>query len=401
MKISGKATLEGTKNYRNKHIDKCAPDHFRTNNELIASSIGIGTYLGEADEETNHQVTQAIIECVKQGINLIDSAIIYRQQQGERSIGKALRYLIESGYTSRNELIICTKGGRITEQTVEYINWFNRHYIENNNSQLSATDLIQNSHCIHPEYLKDQINLSLENLEVETIDVYYIHNPEIQLLEISLDVFYNRLYAAFEMLESAIEAGKIAAYGIATWDGLRVPLDHPQHLNLAKIKSIAAEVAGDKNDRFNFIEFPLNMGMPEALISATQNVAGELVPVLEAAYRLELTPIASASLYQAQVIGRIPKSVISAIGEIFNSDCQRALQYTRSAPGLFSALVGMKKSEHIDENLRVKGYSTLTKESFKIATYTIIEALKSMQLANLDWNFDVSQLSYKTNIFAG
>ncbi len=83
MKISAKATLEGTKNYRNKHIDKCAPEHFRTNNEFIASSIGIGTYIGhigQADEKTNHQVTQAIIESVRQGINLIDSAITYREQ---------------------------------------------------------------------------------------------------------------------------------------------------------------------------------------------------------------------------------------------------------------------------------------------------------------------------------
>jgi predicted aldo/keto reductase-like oxidoreductase len=57
---------------------------------FIASSIGIGTYIGQADEKTNHQVTEAIIESVRQGINLIDSAITYRQQQGELSIGKAL-----------------------------------------------------------------------------------------------------------------------------------------------------------------------------------------------------------------------------------------------------------------------------------------------------------------------
>ncbi|MBD2690477.1 aldo/keto reductase [Anabaena catenula] len=401
MKISGKATLEGTKNYRDKHIDKCAPEHFRTNKELIASSIGIGTYLGQVNEETNYQVTQAIIESVRQGINLIDSAIIYREQQGERSIGEALRYLIESGYISRNELIICTKGGSLTEKTTEYLNWFNQNYIENNNSQVSTTDLVQNSHCIHPEYLQDQINLSLDNLGVETIDVYYIHNPEILLSEISLDVFYKRLYAAFEVLESAVESGKIAAYGIATWDGLRISPNSPQHLDLAKIKSVAAEVGGNKNDRFRFIEFPLNMGMPEALIAPTQNVAGELVPVLEAAYRLGLTSIASASLYQAQVIGRIPESVVNAIGKNFNSDSQRALQYTRSAPGLLSALVGMKKLEHIEENLKTKSYPSLTKEEIQEVTYRIVEALKSMQLISENCNFDISRLSSVTNVFTG
>jgi len=401
MKILGEATLEGTKNYRDKYIDKCAPDHFRTNNELIASSIGLGTYLGQADEETNHQVTQAIIECVKQGINLIDSAIIYRGQQGERSIGKALRYLIESEYISRNELIICTKGGFLTEEKTEYLNWFNQHYIENNDSQVNTTDLVHNSHCIHPEYLQDQINLSLDNLGVETIDVYYIHNPETQLLEIPPDVFYKRLHAAFEVLESAVEVGKIAAYGIATWDGLRVPPDNAQHLDLAKIKSIAAEVVGNKNDRFRYIEFPLNMGMPEALIAPTQNVAGELFTVLEAANSLGLTSIASASLYQAQVIGRIPESVVNAIGENFNSDSQRALQYTRSAPGLLSALVGMKKLEHIDENLKTKIYSSLTREKIQEVTYKIVEVLKSMQLINENCNYDIGRLSSETKVFTG
>jgi aryl-alcohol dehydrogenase-like predicted oxidoreductase len=399
MKILGRATLEGTKNYRDRHINKCAPDHFRTNQELVASSIGIGTYLGEVDEETNQQVTQAIIESVKQGINLIDSAIIYRKQQGERSVGKALRYLIESGYISRNELIICTKGGRITEETVEYLNWFNQHYIENNSSQVGTTDLVHNWHCIHPEYLQDQINLSLDNLGVETIDIYYIHNPEIQLLEISHDLFYKRLHAAFELLESAVEAGKIAAYGIATWEGLRLPLDHPQHLDLAKIKSIAAEVGGEQNNRFRFIQFPLNMGMPEALVAPNQNVAGELVPILEAAYRLGLTTIASASLYQAQVIGRIPENVVNIIGENFNSDAQRALQYTRSAPGLLSALVGMKKLEHIEENLRTKSYPSLTREKIQEVTYAIVEVLKSLQLISEDWNFDISRLYSGANVF--
>lgn len=397
MKISGKATLEGTKNYRDKHIDKCSPEHFRTNNELIASSIGIGT-LCEADEETNQQVTQAIIESVKRGINLIDSAITYGKQQGERSVGKALQYLIESGYTSRNELIICTKGGIITEKTTEYLNWFNHYYIENNNSQVSTKDLVQNSHCIHPEYLQDQLNLSLDNLGVETIDVYYIHNPETQLLEISPDVFYKRLYAAFELLESAVEAGKIAAYGIATWDGLRVPPNNSKHLDLAKIKSIAAEVSGNKNDRFRFLEFPLNMALPQALIAPTQNVAGELVPVLEAAYRLGLTSIASSSLYQAQVIGKIPESVANIIGENFNYDSQRALQYTRSAPGLLSALVGMKKLEHIEENLKTQNYPSLTREELQEATYRIVEVLKSMQLISEKQNYDVSRLSSVANL---
>lgn len=141
------------------------------------------------------------------------------------------------------------------------------------------------------------------------------------------------------MLESGVESGQITAYGIATWHGSRVPPNNPQYLDLGKIKSIAAKVSGNTSNRFRFIEFPLNMGMPDALTAPTQNVAGELVPVLKAAYRLGLTSIASASLYQAQIIGRIPESFVNAIGENFNSGAQRALKYTCSAPGFLSELV--------------------------------------------------------------
>ena len=379
MKISGKATLKGTTRYQNKYRESCVSDHFRKGNKTIASSVGIGTHLGKSDEQTDKLVIEAIIKSVLGGINLIDSAILYRDRQGERSVGKAIKQLINSGEASRDELIVCTKGGFLTHETPEYLNWFCQHYAEQKNSNLNREDIVINDnqryHCIHPDYLEDQINQSLENLGLETIDIYYIHNLEIQLAKVDSETFCHRLQLAFEVMENAVSCGKIGAYGLATWNGLRVPPSSQEHLDLAKIKSIATKVSKNQKDNFRYIQFPLNMGMPEAFLTPTQKIEGKQITLLEAAERLGLFSIASASLYQAEVIGRIPDNIISTFGNRFTTDCQRALQYARSTPGLLTALVGMKDPKHVEENLSINVYSPFKKPKFKKITDLIAQVI--------------------------
>jgi aryl-alcohol dehydrogenase-like predicted oxidoreductase len=48
----------------------------------------------------------------------------------------------------------------------------------------------------------------------------------------------------------------------------------------------------------------------------------------------------------------------------FTSDTQRSLQFARSTPGLTTALVGMKKRAHVDENLAVAKVSPAAAEDF-------------------------------------
>jgi aryl-alcohol dehydrogenase-like predicted oxidoreductase len=394
MTIPGRVTAEGTQRYREKHQKHCAPTFFHEVGELITSSVGIGTLINQLDEQTNEQMTKAIIESVRRGVNLIDSSISYGYQQAERSIGEGIRRLLESGEVSRDELIICTKGGVIPHPENNLADWFQHHYVEPSHSRINMTDIAGKRYCIHPEYLQDQLNRSLTNLGLQTIDVYYIHNPERQLLEITPDIFYRKLRAAFEVMENAVDSGKIAAYGLATWEGFRVPPTSREHLDLAKIKSIAQEVAGNKEDRFRFIQFPLNMVMLEALLSPTQEIAGQQVPILEAAYRLGMIPVASNSICQAQIAGQIPEHIATALDENLWTDCQRALQYTRSTPGLATALVGMKGIKHIEENLALKAVPSLERKNFQEVTYAIVQILKRMQIDDNSWTFDLSKLSY-------
>jgi aryl-alcohol dehydrogenase-like predicted oxidoreductase len=88
-----------------------------------------------------------------------------------------------------------------------------------------------------------QLEISRKNLGLETIDIYYVHNPETQLTEVLLDVFKKRICDAFGALEEACAEGKISAYGVATWNGFRVPYNKRGHLSLEDLVH-AAEDAG-------------------------------------------------------------------------------------------------------------------------------------------------------------
>ena len=357
MKRAGAATPVGTQKYRQRHQKDCAAGHFRTVNDLVFSSLGIGTYLGQPDESTDTNVTNAIIESVRGGINLIDTAINYRYMHAERSVKQALAYLLEREIVAREELIICTKGGFLPHP--DRRKWFTREYVCNSNFNISEGDCVAQCHCLHPEYLEDQLNRSLENLGLNTIDIYYIHNPETQLAEVSAEVFYQRLSLAFALMEKAVREGKIKAYGLATWSGFRVPPTASNHINLSSAKALAAQVAGGSRDNFKYIQLPVNAAMREALVERTQPRGEELVSAIEAAKHLGINVLASASLAQTEAIGQIRDALISTFSPIKLTPAQQALQFTRSCPGVLAALVGMKNPAHIASNLALNGIEPL------------------------------------------
>ena len=105
------ATAEGTRRYAERLRAITAPGHFRNQRGLLMSSIGLGTYLGHWDDTTDKLYQESVRRAVELGCNVIDSAINYRFQRSERTIGAALHQLFESGKASRDEIIVATKGG--------------------------------------------------------------------------------------------------------------------------------------------------------------------------------------------------------------------------------------------------------------------------------------------------
>jgi aryl-alcohol dehydrogenase-like predicted oxidoreductase len=350
MKLAGFATAAGTDRYRKRFTDRIPSQHFRQSQGIWLSSIGIGTYLGDYDAVTDQQYHQGVIRAVESACNVIDSAINYRLQRSERSIGSAIKELASKGF-GRDELVIATKGGFLPYDAVppkDVRRYFEESFVKPGIATLS--DVIGGCHCMTPSYLLNQLDCSLRNLDLECIDIYYVHNPETQLGTIPRDEFNNRLVSAFEALEGAVSAGKIAMYGTATWNGYRNPPSAKDYLSLPDIVELAIK-AGGKDHHFKVIQLPLNLGMTEALSQANHQVAGKMVTTLEAAQALGITVMCSASILQGQLSRNLP----SLIGDTFpglETDSQRALQFVRSTPGVTTALVGMKQIPHVDENLR-------------------------------------------------
>ncbi len=361
MAISGSATREATAAYRER-FTRAAPGHFRIQQDLTVSSIGIGTYLGNPDAGTDLSYRDAIVSSVELGANVIDTAANYRFQRSERSIGEALRVLSDKGF-SRSEIVICTKGGYLPFDGAPPRDV--RSYVEETFVKpgiVSFEDIVGGSHCMTPAYLQNQLEQSLRNMNLDCVDVYYIHNPESQLGYVSEDEFYRRLKEAFTALEHERAQGKLKFYGVATWNGFRVAQGSDGYHSLARMFSVAHDAGGEAHG-FRFIQLPFNLALPEALSLVNQNIDGHDVSTVEAAEMLGMTVMASASMFQGRLAQRLPATLRETLGPA-RTDAQAALQFVRSTPGITTALVGMSKQQHVEENLELLEIEPLNEEQF-------------------------------------
>ena len=349
--LRGSATPAGTVAYRAALGGVARNGHFREWRGLALSSVGIGTYLGREDDVTDALYEAAIERALLSGINVIDSAVNYRRQRSERAVGRALAKAVGAGQVGREGVVVATKGGFLPFDGPPPL------------GLLGAGDLVGGSHCITPRYLEDQIERSRTNLGLETIDIYYLHNPETQLGEVDRVELERRLRAAFEALETAVSDGCIARYGTATWTGFRADPSAADYLSLAELVAIASEVGG-QDHHFEVVQLPYNLGMPEAFTRANQRVKDRTVPVLEAARQLGIFVMASASVHQGQLTRNLPPMITEYIPGL-TSDAQRALQFVRSTPGIGTALVGMKSAGHVEENTKVGAVPPMAWEQFQ------------------------------------
>jgi aryl-alcohol dehydrogenase-like predicted oxidoreductase len=350
-----RATAEGSARYVTRFADQLPGFYRSATFGLSMSSIGIGTYLGESTDDDDTKYQAAIRHAVASGINVIDTAINYRSQRSERAIGAAIQGLVASGVATREELVISSKGGYIPLDRTppasrdDYRNYVQREFVDQ--QILRPDEIVGGGHSLAPRFLRYCLAKSRQNLGLRTIDVYYVHNPGQSAAAMSPAELRSRLRAAFAFLEEAAERGEINVYGCATWDELRVGPDARGHLELETLVQIATELAGDSH-RLRVVQLPINLAMPEAIRHATQTVNGRPASVLEAASELGLTVVASASLMQGQLTKGLPPALSDHFPKA-RTDAQRALEFVRTVPGVTTALVGMKNSDHVDENMEV------------------------------------------------
>lgn len=362
--IAGRATHQGTARYAGRGR-AVVPEHFRIiEGGLRLSSVGIGTYLGREDDVTDVAYRRSVARALERSLNVVDTAINYRHQRSERAVGAALAELFARQALGRDEVFVATKGGYIPfdgEMPRDPAAHFTETYLRP--GIVRPDEVVGGAHCMAPRYLADQIDRSRNNLGLATIDLYYLHNPESQLEAVDRAEFTRRLRAAFEALEAAVAEGKIARYGTATWNGYREPPESPGLLTLADVVAVAREVGGTEH-HFRAIQLPYNLAMTEAFTRANQRIGKDTVSTVEAARRLDVYVMASASVYQGQLTRNLPPVITEYLPGLA-TDAQRALQFARSTPGIGTALVGMKTTAHVDDNAGVAASAPIPWERFK------------------------------------
>lgn len=266
--IVGYATPEETAAHadRNRPID-CAQ---LGNTLLTASQAGFGCYRTSVDVQTHRQ---SLRKALKGGVNLIDTSTNYADGDSEKLVGKVLQETTDAGEVSRRSVIVVSKVG----------------YLQGKNFALSQKrkqegrpfdQLVVHDHglehCIHPDFLADQLHRSLERLRLKTIDFYLLHNPEYYLewahdngraSEEAHDEYYRRISKAFEYLEDQVDQGRIRFYGISS-NTFPAPEGDPDFTCLETIWRIAQSVSS--RHHLGLIQLPLNLLEPGAVLEKNQ-----------------------------------------------------------------------------------------------------------------------------------
>ena len=225
------ATFDDTYNFAKKFAHY--KDFYVKHNNLVFSKLGLGTFNKEPYKEENYlfHYIEGVKEAIKSGINLIDTASNYRYGQSEKEIGIALQELFEEGFVKREELIICSKGGFIQ---LEYpfpqnpYAWIEENIINSSLAKLEDIELDQ--HCMTPDYLEWSCQESLENLGVKTLDIYFLHNPEIQISKLGYKNWLKKIETIFKRFEKMVTKGMIKSYGVAVWNGF-IDKSTNEHIN--------------------------------------------------------------------------------------------------------------------------------------------------------------------------
>lgn len=266
--IMGAATPEGTKAFAEKNGKMVYQELGRTG--CLVSQAGFGGYRVSSGIAEH---LESIVQALSKGINLIDTSANYTDGGSERLVGQALQQLIDEGNLSREQVVVISKAGYLQGQ-----NYLVSQKRKEQGEPFPDLVLYEKNleHCIHPEFLEDQLERSLKRLQLGTLDVFLLHNPEYYLdwaaqqgmqLDDARATFYRRIELAFQFLESAVAKGKIRYYGISS-NSFGMAVDDNEFVNLSQVWQIAQTISPDHH--FHVVQMPLNLFENAAVLNLNQ-----------------------------------------------------------------------------------------------------------------------------------
>jgi aryl-alcohol dehydrogenase-like predicted oxidoreductase len=240
---------------------------------------------------------EALSQALRAGVNLVDTSTNYGDGGSERLVGRVLADAVQQGAVRRDQVVVVSKAGYVQGGLLEEVRTSEHGYPE----------IVEVSpvcwHCIHPDFLGDQLERSLERLGLERLDVLLLHNPEYALGDrlrregrvdgAAREVFYGRIRAAFGFLEEAVGRGLISHYGVSSNRFASAATD-PLHASLDRMVSIARDIAGDGH-HFAVAELPMNL-LELGAVSEREETGDGAKTVLEVAAAADVGVLANRPL---------------------------------------------------------------------------------------------------------
>ena len=379
------ATALGTARYASRKIEEGMPSSaFRLlgRTGLTNSIVGFGCYR-ISQESPTHRASLEL--ALGRGCNLIDTSTNYTDGSSERVVGDVLREGIRQGSMARDEIIVVSKVG----------------YVQGSNLELAMRKEREGSpypemvkyadgcwHCIHPEFISDQLGRSLERLGLETLDSYLLHNPEYFFsdahhredgtpLALLREQFYDRIRRAFERLEDEVGKGRIAHYGVSsnTFGGRPGTFEMT---SMTQMLEIARDIAGHRHGdptrhHFSVVQLPMNFFESDPMLEKN-NGQDRQETALEFALEKELGLLVNRplnSFFKGQLLRLADfgdehagaKEISQAISHQVNyflpesltgqSLSRRAIAVLANTAGVSCVLNGMRRQEYVDDAMGV------------------------------------------------
>ncbi len=297
VRLAGCATPGGTAAFAVRAINRAAAfrdlSHGYTSlgsTGLTVSRLGFGTYRVNLQDPAHRA---ALAQALRQGCNLIDTSTNYMDGDSERLVGLVLADLIKQGELAREEVVVISKIGYVQGENLKRAE-------AREKAGKPYPEMVKYGegvwHCLHPDFLADQLIHSLDRLGLDTLDVCLLHNPEYFLSDAKRrgeadaasvrDRFYRRLEAAFRYFEAQVAAGRLRWYGVSSNTCTAQPddLEATSLTRMLEAAKAAAAAEGREEHRFRVIQCPMNLYETGALFTPNTGSDHQLT-LLEAASR--------------------------------------------------------------------------------------------------------------------
>lgn len=244
-------------------------------------------------------------------MNFIDTADAYGRGHSEELIAQILK-------TRRKEVVIATKGG----------------------NQYTVRQGLRN---FDPDYIAGALEQSLRRLQIDTIDLYQLHNPPAEVM---------RRGEIFELMDRVKREGKIRYYGVSletAADGLAaIRTGKPDTLQV--VYNILHQ---DPEDEL----FPLAMRENVGIIARVPLERGVLSGRFTGPESFAKGDF-RARMFSTEALAPL-NAAVGELGFLVKDEvpnlAQAALRFTLSHPAVSSVIPGIRTVQQVDDNAAASG----------------------------------------------